>query len=656
MSLIPFTSNAYADSSIWAIVGICALLIALKLITGGLMVINKKRIARMTEKGRARNKRLWSITADQMKKFRISKSVIDTIRTESDFESRVAELKRLKKHKLENLIQRTTGLDGKALQDQTNQVYSFLRWYKPQRLAELTLKDRIVNSWYGDVVSGFLFVVFISQSSSVMNAITIAGVSSGTMSEHKAATYGTGGEIGTTFTAHLAAFGMALARLPFKYLAALIPFGFVTSWIMTFFIKRREKKQALSDTPHQRRPKPRNKFLVYLERFKDPKHIKALGKAIGGLGLIFLALEIVGEAFKTPEVRNLLSQVFSGVDNVWLLMIISVIATGIVSSSSLISAVTVSLTLSGIISIEQALAIIVGANIGTCFTTNIAAIGQSKAARRAAMMTLHLNLVPALIFTIIMTFAPGQQLIVQGLGLLSSNPARQAAWFHTFFNVSSLLMFPFLGWMLTLQKKMNPDDGQGFFEKIKDGIKARIAKRRSAPNHPMPGVELRPATMEELESIKKGYINLVKYLRRHNIKIWYGGYPMNVLSDAIKRGELYVLARGKTLVGAVALSGKFLLGKHFTWQTPEHAMYIIHFGIFPEFLKKKISYKFLELIQEHAREKSYKSLRLMIDHGHTTAIKMNAKFGFKHTGGTYTPEQYPERIKLGLEKEITEAN
>jgi len=642
-----------------AIVGISALLIALKFITKGLMVINKNRMAKMTEKGRARNKRLWSITADQMKKFKISKSVIDTVRTEFDFESRVKELKRLKKHKLENLIARTTGLDDQALQDQTEATYSFLRWYKPQRLAELTLRDRIVNSWYGDVVSGFLFVIFISQSSSVMNAITIAGVSSGTMSEHKAATYGTGGEIGTTFTAHLAAFGMALAKLPFKYLAFLIPVGFVTSWTMTL-VKKIRVKWAAGDVPPPRRPKSQNKFVLYFERFKDPKHIKALGKAIGGLGLIFLALEIIGNAFKTPEARSLLGNVFSGFDNVWLLMIVSVIATGIVSSSSLISAVTVSLLLplqdgTTIITVQQGIAILCGANIGTCFTTNIAAFGQSKAARRAAMMTLHLNLIPALVFTTIMTFKPGQELIVNGLGLLSANPARQAAWFHTFFNVSALLLFPFLGWMLALQRKMNPDDGQGFFEKIRDGIKVKFAKHRAAPNDPMPGVELRLATMDELEPIKNGYINLVKYLRRHDIRIWYAGYPMNMLSDAIKRDELYVLARGKTLVGAVALSRKFLHDKYFTWQAPEDALYLIHFGIFPEFLKKKLSYKFLELIEQHAMGKSYKSLRLMIDHTHATALKMFTNFGFKHTGGDYIPEDYPERIKYGFEKEIKES-
>jgi len=94
--------------------------------------------------------------------------------------------------------------------------------------------------------------------------------------------------------------------------------------------------------------------------------------------------------------------------------------------------------------------------------------------------------------------------------------------------------------------------------------------------------------------------------------------------------------------------------KYFTWQAPEHALYLIHFGIFPEFLKKKLSYKFLELIEQHARAKSYKSLRLMIDHDHATAIKMNTNFGFKHTGGNYTPELYPHRTKYGFEKEIQE--
>jgi len=647
------TTQAYIKSFGTAILGIVALLFALKCITSGLMVINKNRLAKISAKGRARNKKLWSITADQMKQFKISKSVIDIIRTESDFESRVAELKRYKKHKLEKLIKRTTGLEGKQLQHQTEQVYEFLRWYKPKKLAELSLRDRVVNSWYGDVVSGFLFVVFISQSSSVMNAITIAGVSSGTMSEHKAATYGTGGEIGTTLTAHLAAFGMALKKLPFKYFAWLVPIGYVAYWVMSFFKKRREKKEATVGKPVQRRFKTKSKLCAHLNWYKDPNNIKGLCKAIGGFGLIFLALQIIGDAFKTPEVKDLLTKIFAGFDNPWALMVTAVIATAIISSSSMVTSITVTMTLTNIITIEQALAIVSGANIGTCLTTNLAAIGQTKAAKRAAMMTLHLNLVPALVFTTILTFSAGQQLILSGLEILSVDPARQAAWFHTFFNISALLMFPFLGWMLAMQKKLNPDDGQGVFDRWKDNARGWFAKRSAPDNHPMPGVELRLAQPEELNEIKKGYINLVKYLRRHKIAIWYGGYPMNMLEDEIARDELYVLARGGTLVGAVALSRAFLHDPHFTWQTKGPALYITHFGIFPEFLKKKISYKFLELIEDLAREKKYKSLRLMIDHGHTAAIRMNENFGLKYTGGDYSPPLYPDRIKRGYEKDVT---
>lgn len=114
------------------------------------------------------------------------------------------------------------------------------------------------------------------------------------------------------------------------------------------------------------------------------------------------------------------------------------IASAIVQSSTAITVMTMALVTNHLITPIGAISIVLGANIGTCLTSVIAAIGESRQAQQVAAAHVLLNVLGALLF--IPFLAP----FATSMAMLTDNSAQQVANAHTLFNiVCTILVWPF---------------------------------------------------------------------------------------------------------------------------------------------------------------------------------------------------------------------
>ena len=174
---------------------------------------------------------------------------------------------------------------------------------------------------------------------------------------------------------------------------------------------------------------------------------RRIGEAMLGFGLLFLGLDLIKNAI--PDIQNS-SAVLEWVTKFrpdTLLRILGVVGVGtiltiILQSSSAVMALTLTCAAKGLIDYPTAAALVLGENIGTTITANIAAIGASRMAKRAAFGHLLFNLIGvswAILFFkqllgLVALIIPGSTEGLTSEVLLTSIPYHLAA-FHTVFNV-----------------------------------------------------------------------------------------------------------------------------------------------------------------------------------------------------------------------------
>ena len=260
------------------------------------------------------------------------------------------------------------------------------------------------NPFMGILVG--MAVTALIQSSSATTVMVVGFVSAGLMTLKQAMGVIMGANIGTTVTAWLVTIDIGDYALP------IIALGF----ILFFFIK--------------------------------PKKIKYIGQIIFSFGLLFFGLNIMGDIMaplsKSREIENIMLQVGG---NKWLGMLIGTVVTAVIQSSSATIAVLQKLasqtTASGeaLISLDAAIPIMFGCNIGTTITALLASIGASVNAKRAAITHTFIKVLGTSIF--IWLIIPLKQLVNLIMGNLYSPAGMDTAIAisHTVFNVSTTILF-----------------------------------------------------------------------------------------------------------------------------------------------------------------------------------------------------------------------
>ncbi|MFX1367815.1 MAG: Na/Pi cotransporter family protein, partial [Promethearchaeota archaeon] len=131
---------------------------------------------------------------------------------------------------------------------------------------------------------------------------------------------------------------------------------------------------------------------------------------------------------------------------------IGALIAGITQSSSATTSLVIALGMGGVIRLDAGIALVMGANIGTCFLEIVAAIGATSPAQRTALAQTMINVIGVLMF--IPIIGPFTGLVV----LTAPDIPRQIANAHTIFNVIvSFVMVPFVGLMVRFCERVIPD-------------------------------------------------------------------------------------------------------------------------------------------------------------------------------------------------------
>ena len=133
---------------------------------------------------------------------------------------------------------------------------------------------------------------------------------------------------------------------------------------------------------------------VGLKMFAKRKSWVYIGEIILGFGILFYGLSVMKHAFDPVKTSEEFRHIFTLVgDNHLLAVAVGALLTVIVQSSSATIGITLALATSGLLTFEGSMALILGENIGTTITANLAAIGANVAARRTAMSHFLFNVI-----------------------------------------------------------------------------------------------------------------------------------------------------------------------------------------------------------------------------------------------------------------------
>ncbi|HEX6211425.1 MAG TPA: Na/Pi cotransporter family protein [Methylomirabilota bacterium] len=261
------------------------------------------------------------------------------------------------------------------------------------------------------VFSGAL-VTAILQSSAATTLMLIGFVSAGLMSFRQTLGVILGADIGTTLTVQLIAFRIT------DYALLLVGAGFVITFVA-------------------RRTTPRD-----------------VGQAVLGLGLVFLGLKLILDGVAPLKSNPLALELLQvATDTPIVAVLVAAAFSALVTSSAATIGLALALVTQDLISLTGAVAIVLGANVGTCATALAASVGATAEAKRVAIAHIAFKVLgAALVFPFIGPFTAA-------VAATTADPAREVANAHTFFNLGiSLVFLPFTPVAARIIETLVPDN------------------------------------------------------------------------------------------------------------------------------------------------------------------------------------------------------
>lgn len=259
-------------------------------------------------------------------------------------------------------------------------------------------------------------VTAVIQSSSATSVITISLVNAGVLSFKNSVGIIFGSNIGTTITAQLVAFKLT------AFAPVFIILGF-----------------ALSLT--------RSRYSVF-------------GKAIFYFGFVFFSLNLISASMEPLQGNPDLIDYLSKPQNPFYAILFGCLFTAIVQSSSVATGLAIIFTQQGLLGLENAVPLIMGANIGTTVTALLAVFNMDAAAKKTALSHFLFNIGGVIIFL------PLLLIFGSKLSGLKIDPAIALANIHLVFNVATSLIFIVLIGPFTRLVDLFLGEGKMDFERI----------------------------------------------------------------------------------------------------------------------------------------------------------------------------------------------
>lgn len=299
------------------------------------------------------------------------------------------------------------------------------------------LKGMTRNRFTG-IITGF-GTTAITQSSTTTTVMVVSFVNAGLLTFVESTGVIMGANIGTTITAWMVSvfgFKFQITPIAISMIGIFFPFLFVSN------LKLRNVAEAMI-----------------------------------GFGILFIGLEFIKDGVpnidENPEIFAFLDQFTDmGYLSLLLFVLVGAVLTLLTQSSSAATAITLVMLFHGWINFPIAAAMILGENIGTTVTANIAAIIGNVHAKRAARFHFFFNVAGVVwMLIVIYPFLNGIDAVMQwfspdSLSVFSDDPAARPnatlalSLFHTSFNIINvILLFAFVPMLIRLVERIQPDKG-----------------------------------------------------------------------------------------------------------------------------------------------------------------------------------------------------
>ncbi len=339
---------------------------------------------------------------------------------------------------------------------------------KTQRLLETSPKNTYVGILVGAAAT------MINQKSSATTIMVVGFVNAGMMTLAQAAGVIMGANIGTTVTAQFLAFHLEAVAPLIVGLAAIL-------W-----------------------------------RYTNNKKVEYFSEIMLGFGMMFIGMYFLESGFapiaRITAVKEFIAMVDTDSIPVYLLILaIAFTVTQILRSSSVMTGIMIAAAAQGLLSIEIAMPMILGLNIGKCISAIISSKGANRTAKRAAAMHLIFNLTGSVIVLIFF-----RELFIELIAYLSpDSTARQIANAHTLFNLGNTIIFlPFVKLLVLATDKIIPLKKHDLKQASEMNLDIRMLET--------PGIALAQAYNELLEMTKlavRNYDNSFKSLIESDEKL-----------------------------------------------------------------------------------------------------------------------------------------
>lgn len=236
-------------------------------------------------------------------------------------------------------------------------------------------------------------VTAVIQSSSVTTVLVVGFISSGVMNLRQGIGVILGANVGTTITAQVVAFSVS------RYALLIVALGYGLSY------------------------------------FGKTERRTVQGNLLMGLGLIFFGMSVMGVAMEPLRSYEPFIDLMAAMRNPFLAVLVGLVFTALVQSSSATTGIVIVLASGGLITSEAGIALVLGANVGTSVTAQLAALGKPPDAVRAAVVHSLFNFIGALVWL------PFIGILADLVASIGGPLARQIANAHTIFNVANTLVF-----------------------------------------------------------------------------------------------------------------------------------------------------------------------------------------------------------------------
>mgnify|MGYP002661517669 FL=1 len=197
-------------------------------------------------------------------------------------------------------------------------------------------------------------------------------------------------------------------------------------------------------------------FGVVLRFFKS-NGVKGTGNVLLGLGFIFLGISYMKDGFDIMKNSiDLASYAMEGYLGIIVYILIGILITVVIQSSAATLAIVITALNADSITYVNAIALAIGANVGTTLTTILASFASNENGKRVALIHFLFNLISATFITIfIFQFIDLTDFIAPFLGVSDNNYGMKLALFHTIFSVTGvILLTPAISLLVKLSEKL----------------------------------------------------------------------------------------------------------------------------------------------------------------------------------------------------------